>query len=128
MSKTLLAALALAALLAGCAGDGGVQSVDRETANVEFEGRDSGEHSDSAECDDDATLAGSGNIEDGNIQVTVTDGSGATRYQETYDGGVETDGERMEGASGSWTLTVVRSGDDVLGDEFNGQYAFTLTC
>lgn len=132
MRKTLLATLVVAALLAGCADDGDVQDLPddarKDGASLEFEGRDSGEHSDTAECDDDATLTGSGNIEDGNIQVTVTDGSGDTKFSETYDGGVEAEGERMDGASGTWTLRVVRAGDDLLGDEFNGQYAFTLAC
>lgn len=128
--RQIVALLALTALLAGCAGDDadGLDAVDNEAASLEFEGRDSGNHSDSAECDEDATLTGTGNIEDGTIQVTVTDGSGAMKFEKTYDGGVDAEGERMEGASGEWTLTVTRAGDDLLGDEFHGQYAFTLTC
>lgn len=123
--KTLLLLLASATLLAGCAGDGGTQSV----ASLDFEGTDSGSHSDTAQdCDDDGTLVGTGNIEDGMIEVTVTDGSGAQQFSRTYDAGVDTEGERLNGASGDWELTVMRSGDDLLGDPFNGQYSFTLTC
>ena len=123
--RTPLILLALAALLAGCADDA---DLDSEAATLDFEGQDSGTHSDTAECDEDATLAGTGTIEDGSIEVTVMDGSGTEQFSKTYDGGVDAEGERMEGSSGSWTLTVVRSGDDLVGDEFNGQYSFTLTC
>lgn len=123
--RTLLILLAAAALLAGCADDSGL---DADGASLEFEGRGSGSHEDSADCDDDATLAGSGNVEDGSIEVTVTDGSGAVKFEESFDGGIESEAERMQGASGDWTLSIVRAGDDLIGDEFNGQYAFTLTC
>lgn len=123
--RTILILLGAAALLAGCADDSGV---DASGASLDFDGRGSGSHEDSAKCDEDASLAGSGNIEDGSLEVTVTDGSGTVRFEETFDGGVEADAERMEGASGDWTLSIVRSGDDLVGDEFNGQYTFTLTC
>lgn len=122
--KTLLL-LSVAALLAGCAQNAGTQSI----ATLDFEGSDSGTHSDTArDCDDDGTLVGSGNVQDGSIEVTVTDGSGAQQFSRSYDSGVDVEGERLSGASGDWELTVTRSGDDLIGDPFNGQYSFTLTC
>lgn len=123
--RLILATLALAALLAGCANDAGV---DADAAHLEFEGQDSGSHSDTADCDDDATLTGTGNIEDGTIEVSVTDGSGSSQFRRTYDSGVDVEGERFDGASGEWRLTVMRAGDDLVGDQFSGQYAFTLAC
>lgn len=124
--RTVLILLGAAALLAGCADDA---DVDAGGASLEFNGEDSGTHSDTAEgCDDGGTLTGSGNIDDGSIQVTVTDGSGDEVFSRTYDDGVEAEGERLQGASGDWRLTVARSGDDLVGDPFRGQYAFTLAC
>ena len=124
--KTLLLALASLTLLAGCAGNDDVN--EAKVASLEYEGNESGTHEDSVDCDKDARLAGTGNVDDGTLEVTVTDGSGAMQFEKTYNAGVEADGERMSGASGQWTLTVTRAGDDLVGDGFNGQYTFTLTC
>lgn len=124
--RMVLILLGAAALLAGCADDA---DVDAGGASLEFNGEDSGTHSDTAEgCDDEGTLAGSGNIDDGSILVTVTDGSGDEVFSKTYDGGIDGEGERLQGASGDWKLTVARSGDDLVGDPFRGRYTFTLTC
>lgn len=49
-------------------------------------------------------------------------------FTRTFDGGIDLEGERMDGASGEWTVTATRSGDDLIGDEFNGQYTFGMTC
>lgn len=121
MRNTLLFA-ALAMLLAGCtAGTGDVTELSHE-------GVGSGNHEEKADCDDSGTLGGTGNVEDGTLVVTVTDGSGDEVFSRTFDGGIDVEGERLEGASGEWTLSATRSGDDLVGDEFNGQYTFGLTC
>lgn len=123
MQRILLALALLPLALAGCAGDSG------EGAKLSFDGEDSGTHSEDANgCDDDATLTGSGNIEDGSVMVTVTDGGGDEVFSEEYSGDIEVEAERLTGASGDWTLTAVRAGDDVIGDSFTGEYVFNLSC
>jgi hypothetical protein len=112
----------VAALLAGCTAGAG------EALELSYEGTDSGTHDDSAECDDDATLVGTGNVEDGQVVLTVSDGSGDDVFTRTFDGGIDLEGEQLDGASGTWTVTAVRGGDDLVGDEFNGQYTFGLAC
>ena len=126
MQRLLLLSACLAALLAGCADDSDAQS--HGTASVSYDGNDAGTEDDSVDCDDDATLAGTGSVDEGSIHVTVTDGNGAEQYSETFDGDVDADAERMDGGEGEWTLTVVRTGDALIGGDFDGSYTFTLTC
>lgn len=120
--RKLLAGLGLLALLAGCVGDSG------EAAKLSFEGGDSGTHDDSAKCDDDATLVGTGSIDDGTVTVTVTDGSGDEKFTREFDAGIDLSGERLEGSSGTWTLSATRMADDLVGDGFQGSYTFNLSC
>jgi hypothetical protein len=120
MREILAAGLVL--LLAGCTAGTG------DLTELSYEGRDSGSHQERADCDDSATLAGTGNVEDGTLTVRVTDGSGEEAFSRSFDGGIDLEGERLQGASGTWTMTATRSGDDLVGDEFNGQYTFGLTC
>lgn len=124
MMRILLLALSSLALLAGCADNASAHGA----ASLDFNGTGMGTHDDSAECDDDGTVTGTGNVDDGTLHVTVTDGDGKVQFDETYDGGVDASAEHMDGASGTWTLTATRVGDDLLGDEFKGQYEFTLAC
>ena len=126
MHRILLLSAALAALLAGCADDTDLDS--HGAAEVSYEGNDIGSHDDSADCDDDATLVGTGSIDEGSITVTVTDGKGAEQFSETYDGDLDGETERMDGAEGDWTLSVTRLGSALVGGEFDGQYTFTLSC
>lgn len=126
MTRTLLLLALLATALSGCAGDSGTQSHD--VATVSYDGNEPGSEDDSGDCDDDATLVGTGSIDDGSITVTVTDGNGAEQYSETFDGDVDADAERMDGASGEWTLSVTRLGDSLIGGDFDGSFSFTLSC
>lgn len=120
--RKLLAGLGLVALLAGCVGDSG------EAAKLSFDGSDSGTHDDSAECDDDATLVGTGTVDDGTLTITVSDGSGTETFSREFDAGIDLSGERLDGSSGTWTLTATRMPDDLVGDGFQGTYTFNLSC
>ena len=120
--RKILASLALVAFLAGCVGDSG------GAAKLSYEGGDSGTHDDEAKCDDDATLVGTGTIDDGTVSVTVTDGSGAEKFSRTFDAGIDLSGERLEGDDGTWTLSAMRMPDELLGDGFQGSYTFNLSC
>ncbi len=126
MQRTLVLFASLAALLAGCAGDSGTQS--HGSASLSYKGTDPGTDHDSADCDDDASLVGTGSIDEGTLHVTVTDGKGAEQFSHDYDGDLTGDAEHMSGSDGEWTLTVVRSGDALIGGDFDGSYTFTLTC
>lgn len=126
MQRLLLLSACLAALLAGCADDSSTNS--HGSASLSYNGNEVGSHDDSADCDDDGTLVGTGSIDDGSIHVTVTDGKGAEQFSETYDGDLDGDAEHMDGGSGEWTLTVTRTGDALVGGDFDGSYTFTLTC
>jgi hypothetical protein len=121
-----LSLLALAALaLAGCAGDSG------EAAKLTYEGNDIGAHDESADCDDDATLVADGNVDQGQVEITVTDGDGDEVFSETFSEGegMEMEGEMLEGASGEWTLAAVRMNDALVDSEgFDGEYTVRLTC
>lgn len=123
MARMLIGLASLAFLLSGCAGDSG------GAAKLDFEGEDTGTHTEKADgCDDDGTLTGSGHIDDGVLTVTVMDGSGKELFSRDYEGEVNLAAERLTGSSGDWTLSAVRMGDDVVGDEFKGEYAFNLSC
>ena len=121
----MLAALAGAAMLAlaGCAGN----ALTAE-AKLNYDGNENGSHSDKADCDADGSLAASGQVRDGSVRVTVTDGEGNQVYSESFDGAIDVSGARLDGDSGTWTLRAVRSGDDLVGDQFSGDYDFYLDC
>lgn len=125
-SKLLLAALAsmIAASLAGCTSKGA-------DAAVEFEGEGVGVDTDSAECNDDGTLVGSGNVEQGEVTVRVMNGADQI-FEETYDSEIALDGRALDGDSGEWTIEATRSGDGGIDEElaggFEGEYTFRLDC
>lgn len=112
--------------LAGCMGDGGGAKV--AAVNLEYDGSGSGDHEEKLNCDADGQVTGSGNVEDGRLTVTVRDGEGETIFDQTYDGEINFDSESVSGNEGEWTLRAERMADDVLGDDFQGNYSFTLAC
>lgn len=120
-SKLLWALLGcmLTAGLAGCTTKGA-------DAAVEFEGEGNGVDADSADCGDEATLVGSGTVEDGEVTVRVMNGADEV-FQETYDGEIAIDGRVLDGDSNDWTIEATRSGEQLL-EDFNGEYTFRLDC
>lgn len=116
-----LAGMALLGL-AGCIGDSG------GSAKVAFDGSGSGSHSDRTDCDDDGTLLGNGQVDQGQVTIRVTDGDGRELFARTLDGGFNVESERLSGASGKWTLTATRMADGLLQEEFSGDYVFRMTC
>lgn len=125
-SRWTIALLVTATMtLAGCAGGGGTLGSD---ASLTFDGSGSGTHSEEVDCNDDGTLTGDGNVSDGQLQVTVTDGSGDEVFSQTFEGEFTLEPKTMNGASGTWEVQGERSGDDLAGDEFQGEYTFRLDC
>lgn len=124
MRSILLVAI-LTFFLAGCVGEGKLSS---EGATLSYEGQQSGDHQETADCDEDGRITGSGNVEDGTLTVKVTDGGGEELWSKEFDGAVNFDSAPLSGASGTWTIKADRSGDDLAGDEFNGEYTFNLSC
>src|SRR5688500_18111149 len=82
--------------LAGCIGDSG------GSASVSFDGSGNGSHDDSADCDSDGTLVASGQVDQGQVDVRVTDGDGRAVFSRQFDGGANLDAEALDGASGTW--------------------------
>lgn len=117
----LLAWLLPVAVLAGCVGDSG------ENAKLNYDGSGLGSHNDSSDCDSDGTLTVSGTIEDGQVEVVVTDGNGEEIYSEELEDELDVDGEALDGAEGDWSLTATRLPDALLGG-FNGSYSILMTC
>lgn len=97
-------------------------------AEVIYDGAESGEQSDTTACDSDAEIKGDGTITDGEVRITVTDSDGTMAYDETFTDSFDIPAESLHGDSGDWTLSAERSGDDLLGDQFNGEYAVFLNC
>lgn len=110
--------------LAGCT------TVDGLTAEAEisYDGTQNGSHSDKAACDAEGKLTGRGDIQDGAVQITIRDGQDETVFERTFDSSFDLSGTRLDGHAGTWTLHAQRTGDDVLGDEFNGDYDVFLNC
>ncbi len=100
---------------------GGVISLD-------YNGQDTGSHSDNAGCDADGTLSGSGNIADGTVHISLTDGSNHELYSGDFHGDFKLDDKTVTGASGTWKMTADRTTNGVIGGTFNGHYSFKLRC
>jgi hypothetical protein len=116
----LLAATAFVAL-SGCAGLG-------SESTLKYDGAANGAHSDTVQCDDEGRIKGSGNVPDGAVLVTLADADGKQLFQQTFKGGFMLPEETVSGASGSWSFDARRSGDDLVGDSFSGDYAFYVNC
>lgn len=119
--------LVLAMLLAGCSGAG--QSTQYEGSLV-YNGASAGTHAATAECSKDGTFHWSMNIGMGSVRVTVTDGAGVTKYQESSSGtGQSANSKSLSGASGTWTIQVQRTASTQYGTStWSGQYAAHLDC
>ena len=116
-------ALLLAVLaLAGCIGDSG------GSAKVSYDGTGNGVDRDSTECDSDGTLVASGQVDEGQVDVRVTDGDGRPLFSRQFDGGANLDAQSLDGENGEWTITATRTSDSILGSPFSGDYAFRLSC
>ena len=118
----LPAILVLPFLLAGCVGDSGGK------AHLGFDGTGNGQESDTTECDDDGTVVGTGQVDEGRLTIRVTDDGNRELYEQEFDGGLNVDSERVRGDGGTWRLEVVRAPDAILGAEFAGEYDVTLSC
>ena len=105
--------------MAGCMDDGDEQASE---ASVSFDDAGDGAHDDSTQCTDGASLYGGGLVDDGQVQVTVTDGEGDQVFSGSYDDAVDLEAENLEGADGTWKVTAQRDGG------FSGDYLFTLLC
>lgn len=95
---------------------------------MSFDGTGNGTHSDSTKCDEDGTLVASGQVDAGQVDVRVTDGDSKEVFSRQFDGGSNFDTDALEGASGTWKISAVRSSDSVLGQPFSGDYSFKLAC
>jgi hypothetical protein len=119
----LLALLPFALLaLAGCIGDSG------GSATVTYNATGNGSDDDSTKCDEDGTLVASGEVEEGQVDIRVTDGDGHPVFSRQFDGGTNQEAQSLDGASGTWTIRATRSSDTLLGSEFKGHYSFRLSC
>lgn len=123
MFRTAFATLLLAILVAGCMGSGELGGT-----TLSYDGTESGTHKETKGCDEDGRVTGSGNVEDGQLHVKVMDGSGDELWSKTFDGNVDFDSTALSGASGEWSISAERTGNDLAGDEFNGEYTFNLSC
>lgn len=112
---------ALVVALSGCAGLGA------ETT-LKFDGSGNGTHSETPKCDDQGKVKGTGSIPDGNVVITMKDSSGKQLFQQTFEGDFTLDERTLTGASGTWNIHASRSGDDLAGDAFQGNYAFYVNC
>lgn len=107
--------------LAGCAGAGA-------ESTLRFDGNGNGTHSETPQCDDQGKVKGSGSIPDGDVMVTVKDSAGKQLFQQSFKGDFTLDERTVSGASGTWSFQAQRSGDDLAGDAFAGDYAFYVNC
>ncbi|HUR69426.1 MAG TPA: hypothetical protein VM370_09285 [Candidatus Thermoplasmatota archaeon] len=125
-STRLIIALVCVTLLAGCIGAKG--EVETKSINLAYDGDQSGSHQITGACDSEGTLTGSGKITDGSVRVQVFDGSGNSRFDKTYTTDFTLASQEISGASGTWKITGERSGDDLVGDQFQGSYTVTQRC
>lgn len=129
MKVKLALSLVLIVTLSGCVGFGGGDGDDEGgNAALTFDGDGAGQHSQTAKCDDQGTIKGSGNIADGEVTVTLRDGSEARLFQQTFEGEFDLTKKTVSGTAGDWEIHVQRSSNDVVGDAFTGSYEFFLSC
>ena len=108
--------------VSGCIGDSG------GSARVSYQGNENGSHDDSTTCDSDGTLTASANVREGQVDIRVTDGEGRALFSQQFDGGANLDAQALEGSSGTWRISAVRTSDSLLGTPFEGDYSFRLAC
>lgn len=121
-----LVLLMLTAAIAGCTiRDGEVKG---GATTLDFNGEGSGDHEKSLDCAGSGRLTGTGDIEDGQVDITIRGEDGDVVFEETYDQSFDFDSRSVDGSNTKWTLRAVRGGDDLIGDEFRGRYSFSLTC
>lgn len=124
MNTLAAAATVLTVALAGC---NQAKELVAE-AEVMYDGGSNGSHSDTATCDADGDIRGNGDVQDGSVTITVEDSDGTELFQRTFDGSFDLSKQPITGDSGTWSISAVRTSDDVLGDQFAGEYAFFLNC
>lgn len=114
--RALAFALVATALLAGCTGSFGANSV-----TVAGQGYKSGTETRTLQCDSTGTLT-FGIQGGGSLTVKVTDGAGASMFSGSVVAGQDGSHQSLDGKAGTWTLTVT------TGFGFGGQYAIVLAC
>lgn len=117
--------LMLVVALPGCLGFGTDGGAD---AALTFDGKGAGQHSQTAACDDQGTIEGSGTIADGEVVITLRDASGTRLFQQTFQGEFDLAEKTVSGTAGDWNIHAQRSGNDVLGDSYTGSYEFFVNC
>ena len=121
MNTTYFISAGIVLALAGCTGSGG-------DANLSYDGAADGTHSETAACDDQGTIKGSGNVLDGTVLITLRDSAGKQLFQQAFQDSFTLDSQTVSGASGTWKIDAQRSGDDLVGDSFSGKYDFRVNC
>jgi len=122
----------VAMLMTGLSGCTVSNSPDGQSAagggSLAYNGSSSGSHSSQPfECDGSGKVSVTYNMGSGSIAVSIKDGSGSTAWSKTYSGtGQEGETQNVQGAEGSWVLTVTRSSGTFGG--FTGQYAINVDC
>lgn len=125
MKLALSATVMLIVAFPGCVGFGGNGGA---SAALTFDGDSSGQHSQTAECDDQGTIDGSGNVADGEVTITLRDASDKRLFQQTFEGDFELKEKTVSGTAGDWDIHAQRAGNDVVGDAFAGSYEFFVNC
>lgn len=122
----LVAILLSTFFLAGCIGKDG--EVEARSINLAYEGSESGTHQTTGACDSEGTLTGQGVVTDGSVRLQVLDGSGNSRFDKTYTTDFQVQTVDVAGASGTWKIIGSRTGNDLVGDAFQGSYSLTQRC
>lgn len=98
-------------------------------AHLDYDGRGNGSHSETASCGDKGTIRTTGEVHDGRLTIRLTDSGDTEVFQKEFrNGSIEMTAVEARGDSGTWTLSASRSGDDLAGDSFNGNYQIRLDC
>lgn len=121
----LATTVAAAFALPGCFEE--VETLGAE-ADLNFRGQGNGAHSESAECGDRIEVSGSGTIEDGVLELRLSDGEGTQIFSQEFSESFTLSKRAFTGHAGTWKIEATRGGNDLAGDEFNGDYSITLNC
>lgn len=126
MSIVLATVVVVSLAFAGCIGKD--NQIETKAFNLAYDGSQSGNHESIGTCDSEGTLTGHGSIQDGNVRIQVRDGSGNTRFDKTFTEDFTIETQHTTGASGNWKISGERAGNDLLGDQFKGNYSITARC